>query len=495
MLIVKIEPSSFVRSFRMIQDLENLVRSGQFAKVAEFLRSMKLGKIARMEQLAYANIATRIGDLRIALRILNPTIRGQTSEPPTPEEKIQYANALRKLGAVSEAEEILRSIDARALPEAFLHLAFCLVSRWEYVEAISLLESFLASPGVAPYRRSVAQVNLLAALVHEQRHDEVSGVLMELQKVVGPTETPLLHGNVLELRAQLAIQTREWDSAISLLAEAAALMRQADGSVGSLQIDKWRVVAMAEKERRAPIELRTIQKRAIEQGQWEAARDCEYHLAKFAQDEPSLLRLYFGTPYGSYRRKIEKLVREVPDTWDWSFGPLSEGSFDLARAASLDGSLQLKAGHMSHRLLIALSQDFYRPASVISLFSQIFSGDYFNPDTSPNRVHQGLKRLRGWLEENRAPARLEESSGHYRLQIIRGNAIRLSRDPLSTSHQELELTKLRAALAGQEFTAKEAESVLGCSRASTQRLLRWASERGKLKLEGHTNRARYRLVA
>ncbi|MEK7355805.1 MAG: hypothetical protein AAB250_05120, partial [Bdellovibrionota bacterium] len=248
----------------MIQDLENLVRSGQFAKVAEFLRSMKLGKIARMEQLAYANIATRIGDLRIALRILNPTIRGQTSEPPTPEEKIQYANALRKLGAVSEAEEILRSIDARALPEAFLHLAFCLVSRWEYVEAISLLESFLASPGVAPYRRSVAQVNLLAALVHEQRHDEVSGVLMELQKVVGPTETPLLHGNVLELRAQLAIQTREWDSAISLLAEAAALMRQADGSVGSLQIDKWRVVAMAEKERRAPIELRTIQKRAIE---------------------------------------------------------------------------------------------------------------------------------------------------------------------------------------------------------------------------------------
>ena len=118
----------------MTQEIEALVRKGEFVEARRRIRAIHLKKVPRRDALAYANLARRLDLTKLSLKILNPIVRPENrrgSSPATPEERIEYAASLRNLGAVPEAEEILGEIDAGKYPQAEFHLALCLIAGWQ----------------------------------------------------------------------------------------------------------------------------------------------------------------------------------------------------------------------------------------------------------------------------------------------------------------------------------------------------------------------------
>src|SRR4051812_32890117 len=119
----------------MKQDIEVLLRSGKRQLIERYLLSLNLTKVTRQEALTIANAASRINRFDLALRVLNPYVRDTQSEAK-PEEQIEYANALRKLGAVAEAASVLERIDANSFPQINFYLALCNFAQWRYQEAL-----------------------------------------------------------------------------------------------------------------------------------------------------------------------------------------------------------------------------------------------------------------------------------------------------------------------------------------------------------------------
>src|SRR5262245_3892538 len=118
----------------MKHELEALIRAGNFAEARKRIRQIKVKTIARSEALTYANLAGRLGYNQLSVRMLSPII--QRDKPGTAaasnEEKVQYANGMRKLGAVSAALKILDPIDLDQCPKAALELTFCYFAQWKY---------------------------------------------------------------------------------------------------------------------------------------------------------------------------------------------------------------------------------------------------------------------------------------------------------------------------------------------------------------------------
>ena len=160
-----------------------------------------------------------------------------------------------------------------------------------------------------------------------------------------------------------------------------------------------------------------------------------------------------------------------------------------------ESELLLSPGQELHRLLIVLSQDFYRPSPLLSIFTKLFPGAYFDPHTFPNRVHHVIARFRQWTKTYSVPLGLHENAGNYRLNFRGSFSIRIPKSPLPLVPKELGLIQLRRFLGTRgDFTTPEAARVSGASVATLRRLLGEGVKAGLITREGHTCGARYRWI-
>ena len=85
---------------------------------------------------------------------------------------------------------------------------------------------------------------------------------------------------------------------------------------------------------------------------------------------------------------------------------------------------RLKPGSLIYRLFILLIEEPY-PISIDSIFSSMFSGEYFNLHSSSNKVHQACFRLRSFIDQNLKDYKLSFDSEHYSLLKIKGPPVSL----------------------------------------------------------------------
>jgi hypothetical protein len=446
--------------------------------------------------LGYANIARRIHNFRLALAILNPVVRSANpSLVATDEEKIEYAESLRKLGAVNEAEQMLRGVNAERNPDALLILAFCHFSKWQYHETLPLLERCIANESLPAYRRTVAKLNLAATYVYLERYDQAVPLLNELKKHTVEFGHKLLHGNVLELLAQTAIAGDQWAQARDQLEQAGRILNEVD-SVDGLFVHKWQAILKSLELRAAQPELGQVRERALREQHWETVRECDFYLGLTGADPELLQHLYFGTPFTSYREKIVRRAGptlSLPEHYIWSQKDGARESLIEVGSGQCAGREGLAEGQLIHRLLIVLSRDFYRPAPLLALFGALFPDEFFNPVSSPNRIHQATKKLRVWLREIQADAELIETEGSYLLKPGQHCGFKLPSEPLSLDQDQLLLAKLARAYGGRsEITARELSKELDVSLATSKRLLLLATRLGDMEMIGGGASSRYR---
>jgi hypothetical protein len=476
-----------------IAQLEEWIRAGAFSKVSKALLELNTKKIPRGEKAAIANIANRADLYRFAFRLLNPVIRAgdDGGSPPSDLELIEYAEALRRMGLVNEALGIFAKLDAAKYPFVHLRAAFCLFAKWEYARAIPGLRAMLGLVKPEDYLSTIAKVNLAAALVHERQDEEALKILRELRVSTRNENRLLLLGNCLELSSQVHIARREWSDAESVLKEAEGIF-SGDRTKYSRFVAKWQAIARSLKERQVHPALVASRELAVASGDWETVRDCDLYMGAINGDEALLRKVYFGTPYASFRRRILDLAKvDTTGTYLWQ----AEGETAAVKIFDVRAGGGLDPGRRMHQLMVLLSRDFYRPVTVGSAFSALFPEEHFRQEGSANRVSQLVLRLRRWLAQQDPGLSIEGHDGRYRLNIHPGAAIRVPETAAPADPLDIRWEKIRRRFVAAEFTRREVAVVTDCSPATAKRLLRWAVETGKAEPVGSGAQVKYKIAA
>ncbi|MCM2282491.1 MAG: hypothetical protein NDI61_11675, partial [Bdellovibrionaceae bacterium] len=436
-----------------LNQLDLALREGQVQSVRNRLRNWRPSEIPEAARARVADIARRAGLPMMILRLLRPKVRPQTvnAEIPSDQELALYGIGLSRIGAFQEAKKIFSTLEQSPDPQVHFFAGQVDMLQWDYKAAIPHFQKFVASASIEAYRRLVGHLNLAACLIAHARLDEAESSLVQIVATKHLGQPKLITGNVAELSAQIAIQRQDYRTARYFLQQAGTHLSSSRETY-RIFIEKWQVLlellesgpssTMIEK-------VRSFQQRAVASGEFEAARDCDFYLAKATGDNRLWLRLYYGTRFEAYR---QRLLREhniefgsSPDL-SFSLGPEDDPSqieIDARRrlltpqftaqlkkdssrsVSSLRSSLRsplqspLRLSRLESTLLDVLLSDRYRPLQFGEILSDLYPNEFFHPTASPAKGFQIIHRMRQLFTAQNLPLEIEVRGGQVRL-LARG---------------------------------------------------------------------------
>ncbi|MBX3016473.1 MAG: hypothetical protein KF767_01185 [Bdellovibrionaceae bacterium] len=452
----------------LLQNCEDAVRAGQMSTASLILSSIPAKDIPRKLIGRAANLCRRTGKVTLGLRLLTRIIHPEKvgAAPATAVEIAEYAVLLQRAGGIAEALELLESPRSQGPWETRLYRAYCFFARWDYARAVPELESYLDGE-LAPYARVVGEVNLASALIGAQEDERA---LPLVESLIAKTGNALrLHGNCLEMAAQLRIRSGQFERAAEDLDAAAKILT---GGLDRLFIQKWRgyLVALREGRLTPLLETRAL---AAELRHFETLRDIDHLILRTGFDETRFERLYFGTPSPAYREKLVASLGRAPTHGHYVDGAAGSAPIEFAGTDKVS------------RVLHLVSRDLYRPIQLGTLFAELFPREHFDIFHSPDRVHQLIRRARRQLKAQGLDMKIEGRGGSF--QLFRGPeaALLLRAAPdVADPHERWWNTLLQSFRPGMEFSAREARGRLGLSTGQFRRFARWAQERRSLHVYG-----------
>lgn len=495
----------------MTEMLEDHIRRGQILAAERELSLLKVGSIPRKWAVDFANISRRLRMEDWGLRLLRPIVRAEPPVTPntTEAELCAYAGLLIKVGALPEASAILQKLESSSIQNVPIFQSQICIAQWDYKGAAVYLLKALKMDGLDPYQACVVEVNLVSAYIFLGKAKDAEERLREILLRCQENSWDLLYGNALELSAQLAVLQRKKPEADRLLTEAQA--RAGQHSRYSIFIEKWKLlseifhVSPGEERFDSALEnIEALRTRAQKLNSWESVRDLDYQLALVLNHENLFLNVYFGTPYPAYRKRIESIFRErgwkIPQTYFRKMlsAPAERVlSVEEGKEIGRDDLSELKPGQMLHRLLNILATDFYKPFGVGELFSRLYDNEYFNPDTSPDRVAKAVQQLRKWFATNQIPLEVTVNEGRYGLVATAPYALKVSQKTKSSAeitdaNGERSLQKLKAEWPYKSFSMQIAADFLGVSASSLRRVFQSALDEKKLFKSGVGRSTLYR---
>ncbi|MCB0366965.1 MAG: hypothetical protein H6624_02640 [Bdellovibrionaceae bacterium] len=480
---------------------EEWMRSGKGQKVRQDLRALNLSKIPRSQAPTVANLAHRLNMPNLALRLLNPIVRpkGQSRSPANPQECAEYAVALIRLGAHREASELLESKQTDTIPQTLLYRGFSHMTRWQYSKAITYLRRYIMAKPVDPYQKLIAKVNLSASYIFVGRHQAAQNLLEKILKTTTKRNLSLLKGNSHELMAQVCFHQNNFLLAREHLDLSYASLKHSK-TIGHFFVKKWRVLLdlkTSQSPQKNLASLRALRREATKIKHWESVRDCDFYLQEFSGKSDLFDHLYFGTPYLDFRKRLHRAFPghgPTPQHYIWHPGRLltHESSYiDLHTGEDPSREIRLKPAQLHHRLLMVLSQDFYRTFGVGNLFGHLFANEYYNPLTSPDRVHKAIQRFRQWCKEAQIPLDINEDHGQYRLTTSGPIGVRVEANKRIYSATEVQLQRLKEKWRSHPFSTSQAGQLLDLSPAAIRKLLADLKNRGALHSHGRGPRLRH----
>lgn len=483
-------------SEKEIQDIDELIKTGQAREAEKRLLVLKRSKIPRHLLAQAASLCRRSGHSSFAIKLLNPIVRpnAKTRYEATEREKAEYAAGLVRVGAVKEALDILQTIDHQKLPEVLLFEAVGRFSLWQYAQSIPILEKYIAAEKLSKYQSVVGKVNLAIAYFFERKYDQGRNALEPILEETLQENWKLLHGSALRILAQIEVGSQQWGKAQAYLARAEQTLRDF-GGLDAFFVRKWQIVENLLRSgptRSAVAQILILKKESIERQHWETLRSCDYYLAITQKDAKLAKHLYFGSPYDHIRQGIQREVPEVemPSEYVLQLGDGSGPILDLLSGMKNPAGGKLKVGQLRHRLLRVLLSDFYQPFRLAYLYGELFPKEYFNPVSSPQRVYQAVYQLKRWFQTSQVPLEIEESKHNYRL-VSKGCQLRIPNPNVKKDRVLFDLERVQEGLP-VEFRAQEVSRLLEISPRSALTLLQDAHRRGILERLGGGCKTRYR---
>jgi hypothetical protein len=493
------------------EKFEDDIRLGEIVTVKNEIETIKTTEIPRQLMASFADIARRVRSENWGLRLLRPIVRSETEihPPVTDDERCAYAGLLIKVGALPEAEELLGNLDESKTANVLNFYSQIHIAQWNYRKAITYLKKIGVSTTTTDYQKCIAEVNLAGAYIFLQEFEKAKKLLPKILSECQIHSWDLLYGNALEISAQLSVMQKEWIKASEFLN--LAVNSAGQHSHYNLFIEKWRRLSELfqtkpnSSEAEAVLtKIDTLRNHAQKLFSWESVRDLDYYVGVHLNQQNLLLNVYFGTPFSDYKKRIENLFKEkgwkIPNDYyrKLSSEPASR-ILDIETGLEEDREMVeiIKPGQMLHRFLNILATDFYKPIGVGQLFSKLFPDEYFNPETSADRIAQAVKQIRKWFLINEIPLDVNVESNLYNLSAYGPYALKLSKslqnsDELLDAGFELQLKKLIEKWPYQSFSTSKAADELQISSSSVRTILEKALDQKRIFKSGAGRSVLYR---
>ncbi len=459
----------------IFKEIDALINSFQIEEARQRLTKLDASKIPKKDRAQMASLARRSGELKLAIKILQPNVFG--AGRPEYDDLIEYASSVRKLGLINQALILLER--APEYPKTHLNRAFCHIHYWNYKKAQSELEKFLNHEELATKDKLVGNINLVVCLVENQEYDRALKLLVELEEEC-EKNSPHLLLNLKETRGQIFYKTGKLDEATSLLEE---LKKQTGQQVAqtSFFIEKWLLLAKLKQGKITPesLEVKAFFKNSRDNGMWEVIRDFTWQLALITENHEQMNHVFFGTPFPHFREHMLKQWGKAtfPIIFDWKDGRPWQGesqTFDFYKMKDVPVSY----GKSIHRLLMLLSADFYQPWSVVRIFNSLFPEELFDPNTSIKKVYRLVEQLGQLIKKEKMHLTLETTSGGYRLRPTPGCVFKMHREMIFSSREQFLAHLLYQNGLSHRFRAKDAFGIIPLSQHQWYRAFKNLEDQG-----------------
>lgn len=489
-----------------LASLDEKIKSGQLNQVKRELDLISKQKnIARKYIIKIANLARRVGYQRLSVKLLEHIVRPNKTQVynATSEELIEYAISTMRLGSATEALNILLKIDRQKYPDVSLYISFCYFTRWNYKEAIPLLESYIKVQSLSAYQVIVGKINLASAYINSRDFKNAKKTLEDILKNADPEKNKLIIGNAHELYAEYYINQKKVSEASQHIANAYQILHKVHYRY-EVYNKKWLAILklISTRSQAAGIkELTQVRSLAYEKKLYEVIRECDFYESYFTNNKKILTKLYFGTPHPHFRERIKELLGKDEDfdsfyVWNSLEKNVSlKSTFDVHNGVDLRTGKSIKSGSLLHKLLQALCSDLYKPLSTQELFSIIFPTEHFNFVYSTRKIHDLVFRLRNWFSENQIPLSVNSTGrGEFRIQSIGNYGIKIAPFHQLTDSKDYFLSQLKQKIKSKYFSCKDVIDIMGLSRASTKRYLNRSVKSQQLIAVGKGRSAKYSFI-
>lgn len=472
-----------LNEFRRFRDECNLwITSGMFTKAQSSLMALRANDVPASALRDLCNLYRRAHLWKRSLMILRPRVYprvSSSSAKATAGEKIEYALALQRAGAHRESLLLLSQPGVQKDPQSLIARAFSEIFQWNYERAAPLIHEYLASGKILPYENYIARVNLLACWASFQA-PEFAAEFESLKKDLRASGHLLLLGAALEIGAQYMIVNGHSDEGERALREAEQLLKS-EGDMHLMFVNKWRAIAESLKTKSVK-PLDAFRQLALTSKHWETLRDLDYFRAMLEPDSHWAGWVYFGTPYTSFRKRMEQ----------WRSFP------EQATVSRTDHCVQVvdpwfagdQHGEMSHLLLNLLLRDFYRPMKVGEIFSELFWGNHLDLTSSQDRIHQLIRRLRSWITEHNLAFTVVEVDGAYAVRIAEETGLVCRQRILPAQKLPFIFGRFQTA---ENLTAKEWGDRLNMTTVKARNLLAQAVPHDLVQVKGKGPATRYKI--
>jgi len=504
-----------------IRLLQDHFKNGRFAKTQYLLQILAAERLSPAERALCASIGRRSGFPLQSLELLrkavypSPKRRTLPGARATPEELAEYASSASMLGAHREARRLFEKIPDGAYPEGIYLEANSELAIFDYDRATPLLESFLKTQPADSGLRRGAEVRLAMCLIRGREKDEQrSARLLAPFLDAGTPDITLperMYAGQIHVEHNYVF-SRDTRRTLELALE----LERRHPDHNSVGLMLWITLLSIHHGKNVggqKLRLQQEKRRAIQEQYWYGLRQFDLYESFLLRNRESLLRYHFGTPFPRMRRlALERFGQEarLTDHWDWvpGFGT-EETPTPIGNLPLLDTILgvfeptgaSLKNGDLLLTLLRTLASDFTTPLSEHEIHEQLYPGEPHQGETSSQRVHTVVHRLRQWLERESIPMEIESLTRAYRISpqsAIRLRVINPDRniEELAILPPELRETEAfirKAFSTSARFSSSELGKLQQTSSRTVVYHLKALVEAGRLIAEGAGPARRYRL--
>lgn len=420
-----------------LQKIENHIQLAQISKARQLLLTIPYGELAEAEAIQYAHLSRRSGCALRGLKMLKPfvNIEGFGKLKANDEVQLTYAAGLNSLHLLKEANAIFLNLKNSLDPEnkstsqLYFFMGLNAIARWDYENAsqyFSIANCLLTNE----YVKQVAMVNYLASLVYLEKYSLVLQVIDAEILASEKNNWNLLIANLFEIKGQACLFLEDYDVAKYCFEKSIRLHGETN-LMQQLLLQKWQLIMeLRQKGIYNEPKWYQLQTQARHANLWELCRDLDFYSLFHCFDSSIFHKLIYGTPFDSYKIRLIKAqhsVQILEDPFIWNLPDLiedakSESNFYSKKPSTLKKismkEIETRADLFSVQDLQGikcLSEDFYRPASLGQLYTQVFSDQYFQPETGNQRVQKFIQRLRIKLKKLDPLFEIGQYRGHFYL--------------------------------------------------------------------------------
>ncbi len=409
----------------LLDKIDHSIRKGDFSTAKKVLDSIAISKTPERLVIRLSDLLTRAGMFKHNIKLLYPFMFNNVA-PANPRITARYALNLQQIGAYHEASRIFEDFDFPKAPEANFYYAITLFSKWDYSEATKYLKKYLQAKELSVYERLVGKVNLIQSHLGSGDYTDGESLLKEVESEIEKPEYNLLRANCFQLKAQLLYAKKEFQKALQLLSSSEKMLKTFPSHY-QLTVRFWQMIcqlALNPESNQALKAFKELRQKSVKLGRWALVRQCDYYRSMIEQNEELFLKVYFGTPFPAYRKRLEQSFGKkitIPEHYLWN--PTEKKAaqnniVDVTEGLDLNSGSRLKRGQVPHRLLQTLSSDFYINFKLETIASYVFPDEHYNPSTSYKRAFTAVSKLQKWFKDNKIPIQVKLNDDGYRIYFV-----------------------------------------------------------------------------